>query len=149
MHNYLSRIFIMLYSTNWSNFIVWWPLQLEILTNMCIEIICFPVCDVINFEINLICLIKMFYYMIKMWIFVFPGPRPFAWPLPPNLYLPALAPNLCLLALALNLYLPALALNLYLPALASNLYLPALASNLHLSVLATNFYLLALAQPWP
>ena len=57
-------------------------------------------------------------------VFVFPGPRPSAWP-------PALAPNL---------YLPALALNLYLPALVPNFYLPALAPN---------FYLLVLACPEP
>ena len=55
-------------------------------------------------------------------VFVFPGPRPFAWPsalaLAPNLYLPALAPNLYLLALAPNLYLPAQpALSLYIPSL--------------------------------
>ena len=33
--------------------------------NMCITIVCFPVCDVINFEINLIFLIKLFFYMTK------------------------------------------------------------------------------------
>ena len=46
------------------------------------------------------------------WVFVFPGPRPSAWP-----------PTL---ALAHNLNLPALAPNLYLPALTPNFYLPAL-----------------------
>ena len=51
-------------------------------------------------------------------VFVFPGPRPYAWP-------PALA-------LASNLYLPALAPNLYLPALAPNLYLRALVPTLYL-----------------
>ena len=75
-------------------------------------------------------------------VFVFPGPRPFAWP--PTL---ALAPNLCLPTLALNLYLPALAPNLYLPALAPNLYLPALAPNLYLPALAPNLYIPALAPP--
>ena len=54
-------------------------------------------------------------------VFVFPGPRPFAWP-------PALAPNLCLPALTPNLYLTALAPKLHLPALAPNFYLPALVS---------------------
>ena len=72
------------------------------------------------------------------WMFVFPSPRPFAWP-------PALAPNLHLLALAPNLYLPALAPNLYLPTLAPNLYLPALAPTLCLPALAPNLYLPALA----
>ena len=51
---------------NWSNFIVWLPLLLEILANMCIAIVCFPGCDVINFEVNLIFLIKPFFYMTKM-----------------------------------------------------------------------------------
>ena len=46
-------------------------------------------------------------------VFVFPGPRPFAWP-----SALALAPNLYLLALAPNLYLPAQpALSLYIPSL--------------------------------
>ena len=73
-------------------------------------------------------------------VFVFPDPRPFAWPLAV-----ALAPNLYLLALAPNLYLPAPAPNLYLPALASNLYLPTLAPTLFLPALAPNLYLRALA----
>ena len=68
----------------------------------------------------------------SMIIFVFPGPRPFAWPpalaLVPNLYLPALAPNLYLTDMAPNLYLTTLAPNLYLPTLAPNFYLPALVS---------------------
>ena len=32
---------------------------------MCFAIICLPGCDVINFEINLIMLIKLFLYMTK------------------------------------------------------------------------------------
>ena len=40
-------------------------LLLEILGNICIAINCFPGCDVINFEINLIFLIKSFYYMTE------------------------------------------------------------------------------------
>ena len=34
------------------------PLPLEILVNMCIAIVCYPGCDVINYEMNLIFLIK-------------------------------------------------------------------------------------------
>ena len=41
------------------------PLLLEILSNMCIVIICFPRCDAMNFEINLISLIKPFFYVTK------------------------------------------------------------------------------------
>ena len=59
------------YSVNWPNFIVWFPLILEILGNMYIVIVCFPTCGVINFEINLIFLIafpylsKAVFYMTK------------------------------------------------------------------------------------
>ena len=54
----------MLYSVNWSNFIAWLPLLREILSNMCITIVCKPDCD-IKFEINLIFPIKLFCYMKK------------------------------------------------------------------------------------
>ena len=37
-----------------SKFHVWLPLLLKILGNMCIVIVCFPRCDVTNFQINLI-----------------------------------------------------------------------------------------------
>ena len=61
-----SRImFLMLYSINWPNFILWIPLLLQILGNIYIRIVCQPGCDVINFEINLIFLIKPFCYMTK------------------------------------------------------------------------------------
>ena len=54
-------------SLNWSHIIAWLPLFLEILGNMSIVIIYCPVCDVINFEINLNFLIKSFSYMTKKW----------------------------------------------------------------------------------
>ena len=57
-----KKIFLMLYSVNWPYFIVWLPLLLEILGSMCMAIICVPGCDVINFEINFIFLIKLFFY---------------------------------------------------------------------------------------
>ena len=41
----------------------WLPLLLEILGNMCIAIVCEQGCDVKNFRINLIFLIKPFLYM--------------------------------------------------------------------------------------
>ena len=41
-----------------SNFIVWLPLLCEILGNVSIAIVCKPGCDVMNFEVNLILLIK-------------------------------------------------------------------------------------------
>ena len=54
----------MLFSINWPNFIVWLPLLLEILGKICVIIICCPVCDIINIEINLSFFIKRFFYHI-------------------------------------------------------------------------------------
>ena len=51
--NISRKIFLMLLDINGPNFIAWLPLLLEILNNMYIVITCCPVCDVINFEINL------------------------------------------------------------------------------------------------
>ena len=59
---FFKKIFLMLYSFNWLNFIVYLPLFLEIVGNMCIVIICRPIRYVINFEINHIFLINMFFY---------------------------------------------------------------------------------------
>ena len=42
----------MLYSINWPNFIACLTLLLHVSHNMHIVIICCPVCDIINFEIN-------------------------------------------------------------------------------------------------
>ena len=39
--------------------------RLEILANMCFTIICCPVCDVMNFEINLNFVSKRFFFIIK------------------------------------------------------------------------------------
>ena len=68
-----KKMFLMLYSINWPNFIFWLPLFFEILGNKCIAIICYPGCDIINFEINLIFLIKAVFLNkqkinIKIWI---------------------------------------------------------------------------------
>ena len=49
----------------YQDFIAWWPLLLEIWVNTCIVIICFADSDVIDFEVNLIFLIKPFPYMAK------------------------------------------------------------------------------------
>ena len=39
MYNFSTKMFLMLYSTNWPTFIAWLPLLLEILSNMCIAIV--------------------------------------------------------------------------------------------------------------
>ena len=53
------------YSINWPSFNAWLPLSLEILCNMYIVIICCPVYDLINFEINHGFVIKPLFYMTK------------------------------------------------------------------------------------
>ena len=58
-----EKISLTFYSINWPNFIVWLPLLLEMLGNMCI--VSLAGCDLINFEINLSFLIKTFYHMTK------------------------------------------------------------------------------------
>ena len=60
-----AKIFLMLHSINWPNFIVWLLLLFEILDNMCIKIVCSPGCNVIRIKINLIFLIQPFPYMTK------------------------------------------------------------------------------------
>ena len=52
VYDVLRKILLMLYSIYWPSFIVWLRLLLEILGNVYIAIVCFPGCDVINFEIN-------------------------------------------------------------------------------------------------
>ena len=59
--NLSRKIFFILYSFNRPNFMFWLPLLLEILGNML-----FPLfVDVIKLEINLILLIKPFFYITK------------------------------------------------------------------------------------
>ena len=48
---------------NLPNFIVSFPLLLDISGNMCIVTVCYPVCDVINFKFFLSFFIKPFSYM--------------------------------------------------------------------------------------
>ena len=65
LYDFSRKTFLMLYSINWPNSIVWLPSLREILDNVCIAIVCFPGCDVMNFETNLIFLIKPLFYMNK------------------------------------------------------------------------------------
>ena len=61
VYDFSTKMLLMLYSINWPNLIVWLPLLLEILGNMCIAIVYYPGCDVMGFEINLIFLIEPFF----------------------------------------------------------------------------------------
>ena len=61
VHDFLAKVFLMLYSINRPNFITWLSLILEIQGKMCIAIVCYPSCAVIDFEINLIFLIELFF----------------------------------------------------------------------------------------
>ena len=56
-------MFLLLYSINWPDFIAWLPLFPEIYGNICIVIVSFPGCEVINFGIDLVFLIKPLFYM--------------------------------------------------------------------------------------
>ena len=61
LHNFWRKIFLLLYSINWPNVIVWLLLLCEIFGNMCIAFVCKQSCDVMNFEINLIFLIRLLF----------------------------------------------------------------------------------------
>ena len=65
VYDFSEKMFPLLYSIKWPNFIVRFPLLLEILGNICIVIICYQVCDVIYFEIDHSFLITRFSYMTK------------------------------------------------------------------------------------
>ena len=60
VYDFSTKIFLMLNSINWPNFIPWLPLLLRILGNICIAIVYYPGYDVMDFEINLIFLIEPF-----------------------------------------------------------------------------------------
>ena len=62
----LRKYFLNLYSIKWPNFIIWLPVLLEILDNMCTVIIWFPVGGIINFETSLSFLIWLFSYMTNL-----------------------------------------------------------------------------------
>ena len=65
LHDVSRKIFLMLYSINWTIFIFWLPFLFEILDNICFAVVCFPGCGVTDFEINHIILTKPFFYMTK------------------------------------------------------------------------------------
>ena len=60
-----EKKFLTLYFINWPNFIAWLSLPLKKLGDTCVAVICFSVCDVIDFEINLSFLIKPFFSITK------------------------------------------------------------------------------------
>ena len=64
VYDFSRKMFLILDSINRPNFIVWLPFLLEIFGNMCITILLTRF-DVIEFEIKLIFLIKLFCYVTK------------------------------------------------------------------------------------
>ena len=64
LHDFWRKIFLLLHSINWSNFIFWLLLLHEILGSMCMVIACQPGCEAIDFEINIF-LIKPFFNMTR------------------------------------------------------------------------------------
>ena len=68
LHDFWEKIILFLYSINWQNFIVWLPLLSEMLGKICTVVVCQPGCDVINFVINVMFLIKPFFSTwLKSW----------------------------------------------------------------------------------
>ena len=60
-YDFSTKMFVMLYSINWPNFIVWLPLLLVILGSICIAIVYYSGCDIMDFEINIMFLIEPFF----------------------------------------------------------------------------------------
>ena len=67
VYHFSRKMFFVLYSISWANFIVWLSLHLEVLGSIYITIVCLllPGCDIIKLETKLIFLIKLFCYMTK------------------------------------------------------------------------------------
>ena len=63
--DFSRKTFLALCSINWPNFIVRITLPLQIPGNVCIVLVCYPVCDVMDFEICLSILINPLSYMSK------------------------------------------------------------------------------------
>ena len=67
VYDFSTKIFLMLYSINYPNFIAWFSLLVGLLGNICIAIVCYPCCDVMDFEINLIFLLESF-FLHDQWV---------------------------------------------------------------------------------
>ena len=65
VYDFSTKMFLMLYSINWPNFIAWLPLLLEILGNMCIAIVCWPGCESWILKLTLSFWSSRFFYMTK------------------------------------------------------------------------------------
>ena len=62
VYNFSRKVILMLNFINWPSFLIWFPLLLQILGNVCIAIIFFSGCDVIDFQSNHTPLIKPLFY---------------------------------------------------------------------------------------
>ena len=64
VYDFPIEMFLLLYSINWPNFIACLLLLLDILSNICIAIACYPGCDIMDFETNLIFLIERGFFTL-------------------------------------------------------------------------------------
>ena len=64
-YDFSRKMFLMLCFINWPKFILWLSLLLAIFSNMCIATVFFPAWGTINFEINLVFIIKPFFFMTE------------------------------------------------------------------------------------
>ena len=65
VYDFSKEMFLMLHFINWPSFSVLLTFHLEALDDICIAIVSFPGCGILNFEICPISLIKPFFYMTK------------------------------------------------------------------------------------
>ena len=66
LYEFSTKIFPILYSILWPNFIVWLALLLQILGNVHIALVSLPVDDIINFEID--CMSLSCHIRVSEWI---------------------------------------------------------------------------------
>ena len=60
LHDFWRKLLLLLCCITWRNLLILLPLLCEILHNICIAIVCWPGCDVINLEISRIFLTNPF-----------------------------------------------------------------------------------------
>ena len=65
LYSFWRKLFLLLNYIDWPSFTVWLPLLREILSNTSTATVCWQGCGVMNFVINVVYLIKPFFYVAK------------------------------------------------------------------------------------